>query len=146
MPKTHQMSKTPNHNTWVAMRKRCNNEKNSDYYLYGGRGIKVCSRWESFENFYLDMGERPEGMTLDRIDSNKDYSPENCRWATNIEQARNKRNVRLVTFNGLTKSLHDFCDELKLNYHTINTRLVQQKWTVERALSTPTGKFSNVFK
>lgn len=140
------MSKTPTHNTWVAMRKRCNNEKNSDYYLYGGRGIKVCSRWESFEIFYLDMGERPEGMTLDRIDSNKDYSPENCRWATNIEQARNKRNVRLVTFNGLTKSLHDFCDELKLNYHTINTRLVQQKWTVERALSTPTGKFSNVFK
>lgn len=142
--RTHGMSNTPTYHTWVTMRKRCANKHNSDYHLYGGRGIKVCERWNSFENFYLDMGERAEGMTIDRIDPNKDYSPENCRWATNLEQARNKRNVRFVTFNNMTKSLHEFCDELKLNYHTVNTRLAQQKWTVERALSTPTGRFSNV--
>lgn len=144
--RTHGMSNTPTYKTWVTMRKRCTNPHNSDYYLYGGRGIKVCERWSSFENFYLDMGERDEGMTIDRIDPNKDYSPDNCRWATNLEQARNKRNVRFVTFNDMTKSLHEFCEELKLNYYTVNTRLVQQKWTVERALSTPTGKFSNAIK
>jgi hypothetical protein len=126
------------------MRKRCNNERSPDYPLYGGRGISVCERWDSFENFYADMGERPLGMTLDRIDSNKNYSPDNCRWATVLQQARNKRNVRMITFKGVTKSIHDFCDDLLLNYHTVNTRLTQQKWTVERALSTPTGKFSNV--
>lgn len=144
--KTHGMSKSSTYQCWTAMKKRCHNSNSSDYSLYGKRGIKVCARWHSFENFYSDMGDKPEGMTIDRIDCNGDYSPENCKWATASEQARNKRNTVFVTYQGVTKSLHDFCDELSLNCRTVMTRLKQQKWTVERALSTPTGRFSNVFK
>lgn len=86
---THGKSNTPTYRSWAAMKDRCSNKKDKNY---GGRGIKVCDRWsESFENFYEDMGERPEGYTLDRIDSNNDYKPSNCRWSSNTEQAVNKR-------------------------------------------------------
>lgn len=77
---------------WRTMRDRCYNEDNNRFYAYGARGIKVCDRWrDSFENFFADMGERPEGMSLDRINVDADYSPDNCRWASTAEQARNQR-------------------------------------------------------
>jgi hypothetical protein len=138
--RTHGLSKTPTYSCWLAMKKRCYNNKSQDYYLYGGRGIRVCDRWMTFENFYADMGDRPIGMSLDRIDCNLDYSPENCRWATVTQQARNKRNTKIVEYKGVTKSIRDFCDELSLNANTVMTRLNQQNWTVDRALSTPTGR------
>jgi len=82
--------KSITYTSWRSMIQRCNNSKHADYYKYGGRGIKVCERWEKFENFLEDMGERPEGLTIDRIDNSRDYILENCRWATRSQQQKNK--------------------------------------------------------
>lgn len=88
--KKHGMSSTPIYGVWEAMLARCNNQANSGYPLYGGRGIKVCEEWHSFENFHRDMGDRPSGMSIDRIDVNKGYYKDNCRWASNSLQGYNK--------------------------------------------------------
>lgn len=89
---THGMSKTsPTYDIWVLMRQRCNNPAASGYEYYGGQGVTVCERWDSFENFLTDMGERPDGLTLDREDPTGNYEPRNCRWATWHTQNNNKR-------------------------------------------------------
>lgn len=119
---------------WSSMKQRCRRpyEKN-----YAGRGISVCERWQSFENFLADMGERPEGMSLDRYPNNDgDYSPDNCRWATPEQQARNKRNTRWLTCNGVTRSVADWADLVGVPSRRILNRL-KYGWSVKDALHTP---------
>lgn len=89
----HGMADTRIYDIWTQMVQRCHNSRNARYADYGGRGITVCERWRDFVNFYADMGERPAGRSLDRIDNDLGYSPENCRWATNTEQRRNRRDT-----------------------------------------------------
>ena len=91
----HGMSATPEYRAWIDMHKRCSDPKLPKYMHYGGRGIRVCERWNSLENFILDMGERPHEMSLERIDNNKGYEPDNCCWATHSQQCRNTRRTKL---------------------------------------------------
>ena len=98
---THGLSKHPLYLTWKGMRNRCNNPRTPRYSDYGGRGIKVCKRWDKFENFLADMGEKPPGMSLDRKNNNGNYTPRNCRWATPAEQRKNSRPFK-PAFNGDT--------------------------------------------
>ncbi len=118
---------------WIQMIQRCTNPNVKNYKNYGGRGIKVCERWRQFENFLQDMGEKPSGLSVDRIDNNGDYCKENCKWSTRKEQNRNTRQNRLITINGITKPLAEWCEIYNLNYKTVCTR-IYRGWTSEEAL------------
>lgn len=123
--------------TWVDMRNRCYNPRNKRYPLYGGRGITVCQRWQdAFDNFMADMGPCPLGYSLDRIDNDGHYAPENCRWASATVQGRNSRHNRRITFNGQTKCLIEWVEATGINADAIYGRLALG-WSVERALTTP---------
>lgn len=122
--KTHGLSSTTTYKVWVAMRERCSYTANKCYDSYGGRGITVCDRWkDSFENFYADMGVRPEGLTLDRIDTNGNYEPSNCRWANNETQVASRRDAHTLTINGETKSVASWAKQLGINQATIKYRI-----------------------
>ena len=111
------------HYLWIQMKQRCTNPKLDSYKNYGGRGIKVCDRWKTFLNFICDMGRCPFGYTLERIDSNKDYCPDNCKWATRKEQARNTRRNRFVIFNGARKTVAQWSEESGLGYACLYGRM-----------------------
>jgi hypothetical protein len=121
------------------MRDRCNNPKRDHYDRYGGRGIKVCERWNDFALFLEDMGPRPPGATLDRKDNDGDYEPGNCRWATWTEQQNNRSSVRNITWKGETHNVTEWATILGVNKWTLATRL-QRGWSEEQALSVPKQK------
>lgn len=124
---------TPTYQTWAAMIKRCTNENDKNYHRYGGRGISVCERWMSYINFLEDMGERCKGLTIDRIDNNKGYSPENCRWATWVEQAQNKE-VKKYEANGRIMTMREWSEFLGIGIKTLHRR-IEKNWTYEEVFS-----------
>ena len=111
--RSHGMSDSPAYRIWSGMISRCTYPKHRGFYRYGGRGITVCERWRSFENFYADMGDRPAGKSLDRINVNGNYEPSNCRWATKREQSRNTSKTKMYTYNGKTMCISDWIAEIK---------------------------------
>ena len=132
------MRKKPVYGTWNQMLQRCTNPRVAAYPDYGGRGITVDPAWRTFAGFYADMGDPPApGLTLDRIDNDGPYSKANCRWATRLEQAANRRGLRLVTFAGRTQSVRRWAAEVGMGYLTLYTRLFRDGWSVEAALTTP---------
>jgi hypothetical protein len=121
---------------WNGMIDRCRNPKCPMYPWYGGRGIKVCERWTTFSSFLTDMGERPDGLSLDRINNDGDYEPGNCRWATSREQHRNRSDNHLVTAFGRSMPISAWAEESGIWKHTIRMRL-RAGWPEEKAVSTP---------
>lgn len=138
----HGMYGTSTYNIWAAMLSRCNNPKQLEYHNYGGRGIKVCIEWEDFTNFLNDMGEKPEGMSIDRIDVNKGYSKENCRWATNDTQQNNRRDCLYITYKGRKQTLKQWSRELGINCKTLNYRIYKANWPIEKAFTKRTYRES----
>ena len=135
---THGQSRTRLYEVWKAMIRRCENKNAKQYEDYGGRGIQVCRRWrESYEAFIEDMGMPPTPEhSIERRDNDKGYSPENCFWGTRKEQARNKRNNRLLTHDGRTQCTAAWSEETGLSVYTIYARL-KLGWTVDEALTAP---------
>lgn len=130
----HNQTFSPTHTTWRGMLERCRYKNNKRYDRYGGRGISVCKEWYDFNNFIRDMGERPEGKTLDRIDLNGNYCKENCRWATLIEQANNRTNNHNLTYKGMTKTLKQLADIIGMDRHTIKNKL-NQGWVIDEIIN-----------
>jgi hypothetical protein len=123
--KTHGLSRTKEFFIWYAMLQRCQNQKNRVYSYYGGRGIKVCERWQKFENFLADMGARPsEGLSIDRYpDNDGNYEPGNCRWATRVEQSNNRRSSRYIEFDGQNLSISQWAIKLGIKKATLRQRI-----------------------
>ena len=136
----HGMSKTRLNRIWSLMKDRCCNSKSHAFENYGGRGIDICEEWKNsfsafaewaFSNGYSD------NLTIDRIDNNKGYYPDNCRWANEVEQSQNRRSNYLITYKGETKCIKAWTDELGLPYNKIRRRICRDHWDIERAFTTP---------
>ena len=133
----HRQCDSRTYMSWEAMIQRCCNPKAADFPKWGGAGVTVSKDWrESFVTFLADLGERPTGKSLDRIDGKLGYCKENCRWATPREQNQNQKINRLLTFHGETKCLAEWARTVGLSHHTIEARL-DLGWTVEEALTIP---------
>ena len=130
-------SQSPEYSCWHAMRQRCSNPHNASYSRYGGRGIKVCDRWQLFDNFLADMGPRPSlEHTLDRLDNNKDYEPSNTRWSSADVQQNNKRSCTYLTAEGRTQTVKQWARELGIHHNTLRKR-INSGWNIEQALAEP---------
>lgn len=132
---THGMSNTPEYCVWESMRQRCYDKNCECYHRYGGRGIRVCVRWRLFENFISDMGKRPtDKHSIERVDNECNYKPDNCVWATQEQQQNNRRTNRLVTAFGRTQNVMQWSRELGVSYSVIIWRL-NNNWPNEKALT-----------
>ena len=138
--KTHGMAGTRLYDIWRSMKKRCDVKTTEAYKNYGGRGIKICNEWannyKSFYDWAISAGYK-KGKEIDRIDNNGNYEPNNCRFVDEETQANNKRNVRLYTINGITKSLSQWCKDYDLDYYMVRQRIYKLGWTIEDALNKP---------
>ena len=130
------------YSTFSSMKSRCKFKSSPNYIYYGAKGVKVCDEWShdfyAFKKWSIENGYK-KGLSLDRIDFNGNYSPENCRWVTRNEQAHNKSSNVVIEYMGKTMDVTQWCEHLGLNRATIFTRLARG-WTIERTFSTPTGK------
>jgi len=139
MSRKHGKSGSRVYRIWRGMLERCSNPNIPHYSSYGGRGIKACKRWHSFEKFYLDMGDPPPGTSLDRINVNRGYNPSNCKWATAEEQANNRRDNVTFEIEGETLTLSQIAERFGINRSSLNGRL-KHGWSLEKAISTPVAK------
>lgn len=132
----HGLSKAhvPTYNSWNSMRGRSTNPNVARYADYGAKGIGCCDRWADFGNFYADMGERPEGTTLDRIDNSVGYEPDNCRWSTYKEQVLNRDVTVFIEYDGRKQTLSDWASEVGISPITLRGR-IKRGWTVEDAIN-----------
>lgn len=120
---------------------RCRNIKNQYYAIYGGRGIIVCERWMKYENFLEDMGEAPIGQSIDRINNDKGYYKENCKWSTIKEQMRNQSNTAYATYNGITKAIAEWAEIYNINRRLLYDRLVILNWPFDKAVTISVRKW-----
>ncbi len=141
--RTHGLTGTLEYRIWASMLQRCENPNVKGYTSYGERGITVCDRWHKFENFIADMGLRTDpSLTLERTDNDKGYSPENCRWATRIEQARNMRSTKFIQYRGKRMTVREALEisgsgaSIKL----ASKRIFERNWDITRAIETPPDK------
>lgn len=124
---------SPTYRTWHKMKQRCLNPQSSHFHLYGGKGVVICARWLAFENFLSDMGERPVGESIDRIDSNGNYEPGNCRWATPREQGNNTNRNVFLEHEGERLTVAEWARKWGLPPHVVHSRVVKMGWSMERA-------------
>ena len=137
---THLKTGSREYRSWGSMKQRCTNKNAKEYNNYGGRGIKICEEWlDNFETFYKDMGDRPEGTSIDRIDNNGNYTLGNCRWSTRKEQQNNMRNVKKYKFKNQTMTISEWSQKISIESHTLYTR-VRRGWGFKRAIETPVNK------
>jgi hypothetical protein len=137
---THGKRNTATYHCWAGMMQRCNNPNTQFFARYGGRGIKVCEKWKTFAGFLEDMGDRPVGMTIERIDNSLGYTKENCVWACRKTQARNRSTSKLIAYDGRTQSLAAWAVEVCISYATLHARIHTYGWSTEKAFTTPVKK------
>lgn len=146
---THNLSKTTIYKKYLGIKERCFNKNCEAYKYYGGRGITVCDEWKNnFQNFYdwaMSNGYK-DNLTIERIDFNGNYCPENCKWIPRSEQTKNRRNVHKITYKGKTQSLSDWARELNINFNTLYQRVITLKWDITKSFEKPILKRNRFYK
>ncbi|EDW0964039.1 hypothetical protein ACKGF3_000097 [Salmonella enterica] len=136
--RTHGLTETAEYVAWQCMRQRVKNPNNRRRKSYSGRGIDICERWDDFTNFLADMGQRPSNNhSIDRVDNNKGYSPENCRWATPKEQMANRRKSLYVDYKGERMVMSELARRCGIPANTLRSRIIEKGWDIERATTQP---------